>query len=139
MGMLCGFSQNIGSGSVGVAIVSVNTNGTAHGYFDYIGMGSIDPVGYEPIPGFTLSGVYSSLFLDFVVAINDIGFTLAEDAWTSITVEDGDGNQRTFLAADNVNYSHSLGRTYWSFGTGGDRVWEFTDAGEDHPIINFVV
>lgn len=142
MGMLCGFSQGYSGEVSGVATITVGTNATAHGYLAlFTPFGSIDPDPYNPAPlgGQALKDMHSTPgTLDFVIGILDPAELLLEDAWTSVRVQDGTGAIRTYLAADNVNFTRAAGVTYWSFGTGGlDPVWVFADAGKERVIVEW--
>jgi hypothetical protein len=103
-----------------------------------------DPVGYAKSPSGVGSISPSSLrgvSIDEAFSVIDADFELwlvggyAQNHFYSITIEAGDGTQRTYTSASATYQNQGGVRTFWSWGTGSNRVWQQADNGEQHWLI----
>lgn len=108
-------------------IITIGTSGNLVGY-DFATFGDMQPSIPQVIAGAFITLAWSQNGFDFVIEVS--GARL-QDFFTSVTVDDADGNPVLFETSD-LQGGQFIGTSpsSWLWGDGTNRLWEVADSGE---------
>lgn len=109
--------------------LTVGTSGGVYG-FDQGDYGSISP---SSLRGANVELIYANPGnSDLLIQITG---NLPQSLFTHVTVEDGTGVKRNYLASTATYAVIGGSQTQWKWGTGSSPVWNAGDETEVHPVV----
>ena len=122
------------AGVVGGGIVTLGNFSSTVGYDnDGVGVSFGSLSGQTEINGLFIQKLLSNIpSADFQLELTT-GFNPGQSHFTSITIQDGAGNEQTFNTVD-ATFNHvggAVDTAFWSWGDGTSPIWIITDVGED--------